>query len=130
MTRHDPENITHYYASSLRGVDVRSDLVWCGSDPELADYDNPKGEIWRVRYYVEIITSACPYEGVRFRHHHAFEDQAAAERLADRVLKAVLDDRLPNPKHWSFSGHLYGSDAYQRLGGEQDLVSWEADRPW
>lgn len=128
MTSHDPENITHYRADSLRGVDVRSDLVWYGSDPELADYDNPRGEIWRVRYYVEIVTSACPYEGVRFRHDHPFENQADAERLAGRVLAAVLDDRQPNPKHWRFFGYAYGSEAYQRLGGEQDLISWEADR--
>ena len=127
MLRHDPENIAHYRADSLRGVDVRSDLIWLGSDPEMADYDNPRGEIYCVRYYVEIITSMCPYEGVRFRHFYGFEDQADAERLAGRVLAAILDDRLPNPKHWSFFGYAYGSEAYQRLGGERDLISWETE---
>lgn len=127
MPRHNPEDLTHYYPSSLTGVDVRSDLVYVGRDPEMADFDNPRGEIWRERFYVEIITCNCPYEGVRFRHFHGFEKKADAERLADRVLNAVLDDRLPNPKHWEFFGYVYGSEAYQSLGGEADLIAWERD---
>ena len=126
----DHTDIASFRPRNLVDVQVRSDLVVVGYDPEFADFENQRGAIVRQHYYVEARVCGCTVEGVRFQHEHVFEDAAAAQRFADRVLAAFFAGRRPDPALWGFTGFVYGSEAYQRLGGEQDLISWEADRPW
>lgn len=125
---HDPFDITHYHTTSLRDVRVNTDLVTVAYDPEFADFENPRGAIIRARYWIEIVTGfGAPFEGVRFYHNYVFENEAEAEAFAEKVSRAIADGRKPDPRHWQHSGFVYGSEAYQRLGGEEDLIAWERD---
>ena len=51
-------------------------------------------------------------------------DFAAAEALAARVDAAGSID----PARWHYHGAAYGSEAYVRDGGEEDLIAWELDQ--
>lgn len=107
-----------------------SDVVVIDHNPEMADYDNPRGETYgyatyvvaedewghRCRLYVE--TLPCGYGERR-----AME---SAHRTAKALVARLQSGRLPVAfDRWEPMTPAYGSYAYIEEGGEDDLIEWE-----
>lgn len=112
-------------------ADVGATYVVIGRDPEMADYDNPRGEIIRPAYFVTVTHA----DGSRLQHVRTFvarqrispcPQEARAQQLADAVNRHLAAGKKLNPAHWQKIRAEYGSDAYIREGGEQDEI--EAER--
>lgn len=91
-------------------ADVGSDLKVVGYNPENADYTNPRGEIIKEIYYVNVQN----VHGDRWVHRHSFgRDGKAAERFATRLNRYLDAGGMLNlTAHWDAARPLYGSDAY------------------
>lgn len=107
-----------------------SDIVVIDHNPEMADYDNPRGELYgyaayvvaedefghRCRLYVE--TLSCGYGERR-----AME---SADRVARALIARLQTGRLPVAfDRWETISPAYGSHAYIEEGCEDDLIAWE-----
>lgn len=107
-----------------------SDIVVIDHNPEMADYDNPRGELYgyaayvvaedefghRCRLYVE--TLPCGYGERR-----AME---SADRVARALIARLQTGRLPVAfDRWETISPAYGSHAYIEEGCEDDLIAWE-----
>ena len=109
---------------------VKSDLVIVGTNPEMADMTNPRGDLEGLAHY---IIGEAP-DGRRFIHEavaytrngYAMNDMTVArlERLVDH-----LNDAHPSldADHWSEIEPSYGSVAYQRSGAEGRSLASELD---
>lgn len=107
---------------------VRESLVVVGTDPEMADYDNPRGELVGESHRVV----AEDEDGSRYEHRYAavtrngytLSDLSVdrLEALAAYLNKAhpVLDEDL-----WHEIDPAYGSMAYQREGTEAERAYME-----
>lgn len=107
-----------------------SDVVVTGHNYEMADYDNPRGELYgyatyvvaederghRRRLYVE--TLPCAYGQDRAMER--------ADRMALALIARLQSGRLPVAfDRWETISSAYGSDAYIEEGGEDELIEWE-----
>jgi len=104
--------------------DAHTDIVIIGSDPEAADYDNPRGNIYGFTSSV-IATFKDGRRVAKTVKTSPIELDAfePAERLA-----SALTNRLYNLKKlpvafdtWHETYPVYGSDAHD----EQELIEWE-----
>lgn len=96
----------------------RSDIVVVGTNPENADYDNPRGRIYGERWVV----SASNDHGDTFEFGVDGQEQAVV--LAER-LQARFDNlgKLPvGFDRWTKGRAIYGSDAYIEYGQDEDLA--------
>lgn len=110
-------NIAHFLATS--------DIVVIGTDPEMADVDNPRGNIHGIAGYVV----AEDKDGNRKRWHvltlHHRREREVLEQCEKLVV--ALTNRLAQGKnpvafdHWQDTFPAYGSAAYS----EEDTVAWE-----
>jgi hypothetical protein len=99
------KNQLDYCEDSIERVDVRKDVVVVDHNPEMADYTNPTGAIYRPTFEVLAMT----HEGRRFAHRHFFGlDRDAADRLAIRVLHRGEIDHA----YWVETYPEYGSSAW------------------
>lgn len=101
-----------------------SDIVVVGSNPEMADYDNPRGHIHGEHYYV-VATNA---RGDRwsFSIGTGPEYGPKAEAMA-AALQVRMDNlgKLPVAfETWQPTGPAYGSDAYVEYGADEE-IAWE-----
>jgi hypothetical protein len=111
-------------------LDIRSDIVVTGYNGEMADFDNPRGEIHGFRAYLTITAE----DGSRWAHfahctkHWEQEAIAEVEKLKARV-QAFLDHGAQplDPACWTPIQPCYGSDAYQSGGWEAETVAWERE---
>ena len=107
-----------------------SDIVVTGHNPEMADYDNPRGELYgyatyvvaedewghRCRLYVETLPRG-------YGERRAME---RANRMAQALIARLQSGRLPVAfDRWETISPAYGSHAYIEEGGEHDLIEWE-----
>lgn len=94
-----------------------------GRDPELADYDNPRGEIHRVLYSV----MAQDETGRRWRHNYASQRRDVVAALLYRIEAAHAAGNLPtlSPSLWAETDPEYGSEAY--VAAEPDIVAAERE---
>lgn len=101
-----------------------TDLVVVGYDPEMADYDNPRGEIIRSAAYVY----AEDENGNRLRKFlttgREQEVLPFAEKLAESLNIRFKNGKLPvGFSSWEWARPAYGSDAYISSGqGEEDAM--------
>lgn len=108
---------------------IRTDVAVVGTDPEFADYDNPRGEIFGFAGYVV----AANEFGDTFEHHvetvgrwEEAELIAKCEKLAE-ALQARLDKlgKLPvGFEGWTQGRAVYGSVSWLTYGQDED-VAWE-----
>lgn len=104
-----------------------TDIVVTGCDPEAADYDNPRGEIFGYQACVYAINdhgdTRVLYLGVdRFDSVALAKAEKVAEALTARLEKL---GKLPvGFDSWQAGRPVYGSDAYVEYGQYDDLA-WE-----
>ena len=116
---------THFFAAS--------DIVVIGHNPEMADYDNPRGELYGFSTYVV----AQDAQGYRRCLHVGTVSVALGETRAlqgAEALARALNARLSTGKlpvgfsRWVEDRPAYGSDAYVREGCEDELIAWELEQ--
>jgi hypothetical protein len=101
-----------------------TDLVVVGHNSEMADYDNPRGEIIRSAAYV----CAEDENGNRLRLRLAigYEHEVLpfAEEFAARLTERFKKGKLPvGFANWEWARPAYGSNAYIESGqGEEDAL--------
>lgn len=98
-------NPTHFFAAT--------DLVIVGQNPEMADYDNPRGDIIGSAAYVY----AEDAKGYRVCQHVAtgWEEEVLekAEKLASALNNRLAAGKLPVAFNtWQEARPAYGSDAF------------------
>jgi hypothetical protein len=98
---------------------TRSDLRVVGRNPEMADMDNPRGDIIREVFYV----LAENMQGRRWAHTFGSEDRARVERLVVRIRRAWRDGFPLNLELWNEVDPAYGSPAYEQA--EPKIVARE-----
>ena len=97
----------------------RCDMVVIGSNPENADMDNPRGEIWGYAPYV-LAEDAKGYRRVQSigkPHRYPVDAERIAETVASR-LQSRFDclGKLPvGFERWTETTPCYGSDAYDEM---------------
>lgn len=102
---------------------VLSDVVTIAQNPENADYDNPRGDVYGFAAYV--IAEAA--NGERRRMYVATSRWEREAHEPAEVLAAALNKRLESGKlpvafdRWEDTFPAYGSEAYD----EQDTIEWE-----
>lgn len=108
---------------------AQSDIVVIGSNPESADYTNPRGEIYGFAAYV---VAANEYGDTRSLHVATAHLERDAMEKAEAMAAAltVRFEQLGKPPvgfaNWSAGRAVYGSDAYQDYGAADDLA-WEME---
>lgn len=101
-----------------------TDIVVIGTNPEMADYSNPRGSIHGHAAYVV----AEDDRGNRARLHvdtARFEADVLpkAERLAAALNARLAAGKLPVAfESWASDRPAYGSDAYIAYGAHDDLM--------
>lgn len=102
---------------------AHSDIAVIGSNPENADYDNPRGFIYGMSAYVV----AEDAKGFRVRlhvktAHRDSECLPAAERVASALNARLAAGKLPVAfGTWEETFPAYGSEAYSN----EEAVAWE-----
>jgi hypothetical protein len=109
--------------------EVRSKLITNGSNPELADMDNPNGFLYGEMFYV-IATFA---DGKRFRHYlsatyslmsrNQVEGDYSLDDLQRFANKLQRLQPALNPYYWEETEPCYGSPAWQEF--ERHISSTE-----
>jgi hypothetical protein len=104
---------------------TRSDLVIVGTNPEMADIDNPRGAIFGLLWYVVASNEYGDTRELCVVSSTASSDtKATAEALATRLGARLLNLRkLPvGFALWPEGRPVYGSDAYVEYGQADDLA--------
>lgn len=108
---------------------AHSDIVVIGVNPEMADLDNPRGEIYGYAAYVY----AEDVKGYRTRLWVATEynDKVAlekAEHLASALRNRLASGSLPVAFYrWEETRPAYGSEAYEEVGHYEYMRECEED---
>lgn len=100
-------------------IGTRSVAVVVGTNPEMADIDNPCGEIVRDCWFIlaeDSMGNRRQLGGVMF------EDQDEAARFA-----ATLDGQSPEAADWAKVEPRYGSPAYEGVEPELAWLERQAD---
>lgn len=103
-----------------------TDMVVVGYNPEMADYDNPRGELYGyVSYcYAESASGDRTCISVASGRREA-DCLPHAERMAEALNARLASGKLPvNFESWESARPAYGSDAYVKYGAADDL-EWE-----
>src|SRR4051812_5130372 len=103
------------FAAAGTTFDVRDDVVVVGVNPEMADYDNPEGNLFGVAYYVVATNEAgdrrCHFVGSERWAGGPVAAQAA--RLAAALTARAAKGSMPvGFAAWADDRPAYGSDAY------------------
>lgn len=105
--------------------DTYTDIVVIGSNPEMADYDNPRGHVYGFAAYVRAVSEHGDTRVLHVATERCERDAlAAAEVLAER-LNARLHNlgKLPVAfDTWQEGRAVYGSDAYVEYGQADDVA--------
>lgn len=104
--------------------DAYTELVVIGTHPEMADYDNRRGDIYGYAGYVRAINDNGD---TRIQHIATDPDDAVALGKASRQA-AALNARFANGKlpvafaDWQRGRAVYGSRAYEQYGAAEQLA--------
>lgn len=106
------------------GFFAATDLVVIGTNPEMADYDNPRGEIigYAAYVYADSVSGDRRRLFVKTAHWES-EVLPQAERMAAALNARLAAGRLPVAfDRWDEARPAYGSDAYVAYGQHDDLM--------
>lgn len=103
-----------------------TDIVVIGQNPELADYDNPRGYIYGFAAYVQAISPRGDTRAITIATSNDERDVLAkAEAQAAALNARLAAGKLPVAfDRWVVGRPLYGSEAYVEYGQYED-VEWE-----
>jgi hypothetical protein len=111
-------------------VEVHSEIVVVGFNPEDADVGNPNGAIHAEIFFVVITDN---FDGGRIRHNRNFFDKDEAYKLVSRIEEVGEIDF----HYWANYRPVYGSKAYEANMEEEIALekkdegfdsSWGKDR--
>lgn len=114
---------------AYRYFGAHADIVVTGQNPEAADYDNPRGDIYGFASYV---VASNDYGDTRLLHvataHLERDALAPAQALADALtVRLNALGKLPvGFDSWQQGRAIYGSDAYMEYGQAEQL-QWEQE---
>lgn len=101
-----------------------TDLVVIGTNPEMADYDNPRGEI--IGYAAYVYAENTHGDRRRLFLKSAYSESEVlpyAERVATALNARMASGRLPVAfDRWEQSRPAYGSEAWQDYGEHDELM--------
>jgi hypothetical protein len=103
-------------------IGVYSELIIVGSDPEMADYDNPRGHIIREQWFVGAQASDGRRKALRGVQ---FDDPIEAGFFAN--LYTGWDPEYASDDVWTEIRPMYGSVAYISSGTQADDLAWERE---
>ena len=96
-----------------------SDIVIIGTNPEMADVVNPRGNIYGESWSVYAENS----HGDRRQYWVGTNEQARAERLALALTARMAQGKLPVAyDRWTAARPAYGSNAYVAYGQADDVA--------
>jgi len=106
-----------------------SDLVVIDQNPEMADMDNPRGDVYGTAAKVVAENEAGDRRSVVVAvARWAEEVEPRAERQAAALNLRLASGRLPvGFDSWAAERPAYGSDAYIAHGADDD-IAWERDQ--
>lgn len=105
-------------------VEIQTELVVVGTNPEIADFENPRGEIYGVQARIMVETK----RGERILHCATFDgstDEDAmgkAEPLRKKIEEFLKTGGKLNRTYWHDVQPRYGSEAYCTGGWEQKTI--------
>jgi len=98
---------------------VASELVIVGTNPEMADYDNPRGHLFGESWSVYAENA----HGDRRQFHVGVNGRTRAEKLAVALTARMAAGKLPVAFDcWTEARPAYGSDAYVEYGQADDVA--------
>jgi hypothetical protein len=106
---------------------VQSDIVIVGSNPEMADMSNPRGDVFGLAFYVVASnafgdTKVFPVGTARTTYDGSLEEMKATD-LAARLTARADGGKLPvGFAAWQDGRAVYGSDAYVAYGADDDIA--------
>lgn len=113
---------------------VREEIVVIGTNPEMADYDNQRGEIHGIAFVLrawndygdtrEMTLATTPLRGCDANHERAKAERQALALNERFITKGKLPVGFAN---WTEGRPVYGSPAYQAYGQADDLA-WEREQ--
>ena len=96
-----------------------SDIVVVGTNPEMADIDNPRGNLFGEAWYV--YAENC--HGDRYRFYMGIDKQIQSENMANALTERLAAGKLPVAfDRWEQTRPSYGSDAYIEYGQDDDIA--------
>lgn len=114
--------MSHMPSPKTLSLGLHDPLCVVATDPEAADWSNPRGEIIRPVYSI----LAEHVDGRRWVHYWSTQDKEAAERLLERCRARVAAGHRFDPDLWTEIDPSYGSDAY--IANEAEIVAAERQR--
>lgn len=101
-----------------------TDIVVIGSDPEMADISNPRGEIHGFASFVYADSERGDRKSVFVKTAGSEADaMAPAEKMAAALNVRLANGKLPTGfDRWQDARPAYGSKAYMEYGQEDDLM--------
>ena len=101
-------------AKSKYTFSVASEYVVVGTDPEFAEFDNPRGEIIQERFFMV----AEDAEGYR---------RVWGSEVSSEAAEMVFQHFAPAVSEWPLGRPSYGSAAYMESGAELDQLRYEME---
>jgi len=97
-------------------------VICVGHNHEMADFDNPRGEI----YADQQVVVATAESGQRFALNTPFtKDEEGAELMKFRIESHIANGGILNMEKWTEIDPCYGSPYYQSSGQEQIYAEME-----
>lgn len=87
---------------------VASNIVVVHANPEYADMDNPRGNIYGERWFIVAENS----KGRRWKHYTTFDSANNAERIRSRIEKDYESGIRLKDLYWTEIDPAYGSEEY------------------
>ena len=114
-----------FTVQTVEGFGVQDAQVILGSNPEDADYDNPRGYIYGFAFRIVASNQHGDTRYLDFKvapnRHHYSTVQAEAEALAAALNARLARGLLPVAfATWREGRAVYGSDAYVEYGQDED----------
>ena len=107
------------YHNNRFHLDIRSDIVVIGTNPEMAEMGNPRGEVYGEVFYVVMAND----KGRRWATVACWKTYEAAERQAQWVDSRLEAGHRMDRDDWFETNPVYGSQAY--IDAEPELVARE-----
>lgn len=109
---------------AVLSIQIREDIVVVGHNGEMAEYDNPRGEVYGRRYYLVATANMGDKrsndDGLQWANASTFTDPAKAQAFADELHEYMNYGGQLNDEFWREIEPMYGTQAW---------LNWNQDHP-